>query len=165
MLYLTMKHATFKRVLREVREANDDFFNLRTVISPDTVGDDDMRFFFMMIPNDGAMAHQTLVGTFYIPEVCCQRVCNGSEKTQSRLVTTKILRLNALTMNSCFRDIPSHLQLYSCTLALDDTMSMFSDQILRTRRHAAPCVSTSSVHTLKEELGSLNIPFHHCSRL
>ncbi|OAL47014.1 hypothetical protein IQ07DRAFT_647285 [Pyrenochaeta sp. DS3sAY3a] len=63
-----MKHATFKRVLREVKEVNNDFFNLRTVISPDTVGDDDTRFFFMMLPNDGAMAHQTLVGTFYIPE-------------------------------------------------------------------------------------------------
>jgi hypothetical protein len=68
-----MKHATFKRVLREVKEANNDFFNLRTVISPDTVGDDDTRFFFMMLPNDGAMAHQTLVGTFYIPEVSFQR--------------------------------------------------------------------------------------------
>jgi hypothetical protein len=61
-----MKAKTLKRVWTEVKEVNADFFNLRTVISPDTVGDDPTRFYFMMLPNDGAMAHLTLVGTFYI---------------------------------------------------------------------------------------------------
>ncbi|KAJ4303287.1 hypothetical protein N0V90_002180 [Kalmusia sp. IMI 367209] len=62
-----MKPKTLKRVWTEVKEVNADFFNLRTVISPDTVDDDATRFYFMMLPNDGAMAHLTLVGTFYIP--------------------------------------------------------------------------------------------------
>lgn len=62
-----MKATILKRVWTEVQEANADFFNLRTVISPDP-DDDATRFYFMMLPNDGAMAHLTLVGTFYIPE-------------------------------------------------------------------------------------------------
>ncbi|KAF1967860.1 hypothetical protein BU23DRAFT_559012 [Bimuria novae-zelandiae CBS 107.79] len=60
-----MKPNILKRVWKEVEEANADFFNLRTVISPDPK-DDATRFYFMMLPNDGAMAHLTLVGTFYI---------------------------------------------------------------------------------------------------
>jgi hypothetical protein len=64
-----MKAKTLKRVWTEVKEVNADFFNLRTVISPDTVDDDATRFYFMMLPNDGAMAHLTLVGIVYIPEV------------------------------------------------------------------------------------------------
>lgn len=63
-----MKPRTLKRVWTEVKEVNDDFFNLRTVISPDIVDDDATRFYFMMLPNDGAMAHLILVGTFYIPD-------------------------------------------------------------------------------------------------
>ena len=58
-----------KRVWAEVEEANADFFNLRTVITPDLIDDDVTRFYFTMIPNDGAMAHLNLVGRFYIPEV------------------------------------------------------------------------------------------------
>lgn len=64
-----MQAKTLKRVWAEIKEVNADFFNLRTIISPDTVGDDATRFFFMMQPNDGAMAHLVLVGTFYIPDV------------------------------------------------------------------------------------------------
>lgn len=62
-----MKAKILQRVWTEIQEANNDFFNLRTIISPDP-DDDATRFFFMMLPNDGAMAHLTLVGTFYIPE-------------------------------------------------------------------------------------------------
>ncbi|KAL1597279.1 Ubiquitin-conjugating enzyme E2 6 [Paraconiothyrium brasiliense] len=62
-----MKPNTFQRIWREIKEANADFFNLRTVISPDPV-DDATRFYFIMMPNDGAMAHLTLAGTFYISE-------------------------------------------------------------------------------------------------
>ncbi|KAJ4346479.1 Ubiquitin-conjugating enzyme E2 6 [Didymosphaeria variabile] len=62
-----MKPKTLQRVWREIKEANADFFNLRTVISPDP-DDDATRFYFIMMPNDGAMAHLTLVGTFYISE-------------------------------------------------------------------------------------------------
>jgi len=64
-----MKANILKRVWAEVNEANADFFNLRTVISPDLVNDDATHFYFMMLPNDGAMAHLTLVGTLRIPEV------------------------------------------------------------------------------------------------
>jgi hypothetical protein len=64
-----MKANVIKRVWAEVEEANADFFNLRTVITPDLIDDDVTRFYFTMIPNDGAMAHLNLVGRFYIPEV------------------------------------------------------------------------------------------------
>ena len=64
-----MKAKILKRVWTEVEDVNADFFNLRTVITPDTVNDDVTRFYFTMLPNDGAMAHLTLVGTFYIPNV------------------------------------------------------------------------------------------------
>lgn len=64
-----MKPQVLKRVWAEVKQVNADFFNLRTAISSDLVDDDATRFNFMMLPNDGAMAHLTLVGTFYIPDV------------------------------------------------------------------------------------------------
>lgn len=64
-----MKPQVLKRVWTEVKQVNSDFFNLHTVISPDPVDDDASRFYFMMLPNDGAMAHLTLVGTFWIPAV------------------------------------------------------------------------------------------------
>lgn len=64
-----MKANMIKRVWAEVEEANADFFNLRTVITPDLMNDDVTCFYFTMIPNDGAMAHLNLVGRFYIPEV------------------------------------------------------------------------------------------------
>jgi hypothetical protein len=65
-----MKPNILQRVWKEVKDANADFYNLRTAISPDTTHDDATRFDFMMLPNDGAMAHLTLVGVFFIPEVC-----------------------------------------------------------------------------------------------
>jgi hypothetical protein len=74
-----MKSNILKRVLQEVEEANADFFNLRTVISLD-LDHDVTRFYFMMLPNDGAMAHLTLVGIFYIPDVSndCEWIWFGS---------------------------------------------------------------------------------------
>ena len=62
-----MKAKILQRVLAEAKQINADFFNLRTVISLDPE-DDASNFYFMMLPNDGAMAHLTLVGSFYIPE-------------------------------------------------------------------------------------------------
>lgn len=53
-----------KRIYKEIEDVNNDFFNLRTTITPDP--DDDVRFTFIMLPNDGAMAHQPLLGAFYI---------------------------------------------------------------------------------------------------
>lgn len=64
-----MKPKILKRVWTEIKDINADFFNLRTLISPDIVDDDATRFYFMMLPNDGAMAHLTLVGAFFIPDV------------------------------------------------------------------------------------------------
>lgn len=64
-----MKPKILKRVWAEVKEVNADFFNLRTLVSQDNVDDDLTRFYFMMLPNDGAMAHLTLVGNLYISEV------------------------------------------------------------------------------------------------
>jgi hypothetical protein len=63
-----MNATTLKRVFTEVKDVNADFFNLRTVISPN-VDDDATRFNFMMLPNDGAMAHLILVGILYFTEV------------------------------------------------------------------------------------------------
>jgi ubiquitin-protein ligase len=57
----------FKRVLQEIKDVNNDFFNLRTVIVPDP--DDDINtFYFTMIPNDGLYCHLPLIGRIIIPE-------------------------------------------------------------------------------------------------
>ncbi|KAF2995093.1 hypothetical protein E8E13_003531 [Curvularia kusanoi] len=63
-----MKAKTLKRVLEEVKAVNADFYNLRTVISEDAVENDFTNFYFVMLPNDGAMAHLSLVGTVGILE-------------------------------------------------------------------------------------------------
>ena len=56
----------FKRVLKEIKDVNDDFFNLRTVIVPDP--DDNVNtFYFTMIPNDGLFCHLPLIGRIIIP--------------------------------------------------------------------------------------------------
>jgi ubiquitin-protein ligase len=62
-----MESKNLKRIWKEIDDVNADFFNLRTVISPDP---DDVvtRFSFVMLPNDGAMAHLTLVGAMHIPD-------------------------------------------------------------------------------------------------
>lgn len=62
-----MKAKILQRVWAEVHEVNADFFNLRTIISPDPE-DNATQFYYMMLPNDGAMAHLTLVGRLIIPE-------------------------------------------------------------------------------------------------
>jgi len=57
----------FKRVLKEIKDVNNDFFNLRTIIIPDP--DDNVNvFYFTMIPNDGLYCHLPLVGRIIIPE-------------------------------------------------------------------------------------------------
>lgn len=48
---------------------NADFFNLRTVLTPDEDAGDRLRFWFVMLPNDGAMAHLTLVGSLAVRSV------------------------------------------------------------------------------------------------
>ena len=55
-----------RRVLREVKDVNSHFFNLRTVLQPDPQGDVS-TFYFTMLPNDGAMAHLPLIGRLIIP--------------------------------------------------------------------------------------------------
>ncbi|KAI1811481.1 hypothetical protein GGS20DRAFT_562664 [Poronia punctata] len=62
-----MDSSILKRIWKEIREVNDDFFNLRTVIAP-APNDDLSQFYFAMCPNDGAMAHMIVVGCLYIPE-------------------------------------------------------------------------------------------------
>ena len=57
----------FKRVLAEISDVNNDFFNLRTVIVPDP--DDDVNtFYYILIPNDGAYYGLPLIGRLKIPE-------------------------------------------------------------------------------------------------
>ena len=57
----------FKRVLQEIKDVNNDFFNLRTVIVPDP--DDDVNtFYYTMIPNDGLYCHLPLIGRIIIPK-------------------------------------------------------------------------------------------------
>jgi hypothetical protein len=92
-----MKPAILKRVWKEVKEANADFFNLRTVISPDLIDDDVTRFYFIMLPNDGAMAHLTLVGKFNITDVSNNpRSCKG-------YVCCKHIRTCRLSNDPCTR--------------------------------------------------------------
>lgn len=55
------------RVLKEIKELNDEFHSLRTVMHPDPE-DHINLFYFTMVPNDGAMAHQPLVGRMIIPK-------------------------------------------------------------------------------------------------
>ncbi|KAI1428355.1 hypothetical protein F5Y12DRAFT_733325 [Xylaria sp. FL1777] len=61
-----MNPAIRKRVWKEINDVNADFFNLRTVIAPAADDDTFSQFFFVMSPNDGAMAHLTVAGCFYI---------------------------------------------------------------------------------------------------
>ena len=57
----------FKRILQEIKDVNNDFFNLRTVIIPDP--DDNVNtFYFTMIPNDGLYCHLPLIGRIIITE-------------------------------------------------------------------------------------------------
>ncbi|KAI1348964.1 hypothetical protein F5Y01DRAFT_327786 [Xylaria sp. FL0043] len=62
-----MDSSTRKRVWKEIKDVNADFSNLRTVIAPDP-NDDFSQFYFVMSPNDGAMAHMAVAGCFYIPD-------------------------------------------------------------------------------------------------
>jgi ubiquitin-protein ligase len=56
----------YKKVLAEVDDLNNDFHTLRTVMHPDK--DEHINlFYFVMMPNDGAMAHMPLVGRMIIP--------------------------------------------------------------------------------------------------
>jgi hypothetical protein len=152
-----MKQNILKRVWQEVKEVNADFFNLRTVISPDLVGDNATRFFFMMLPNDGAMAHLTLVGTFYIPEV------SSHFPTIHRVLRPVPFR--TLTCCSRLSNIPSHRQLCSYIHPRDDIMSMSTDMCFQIRHYAALCVLISFDHRLMEVLGSQSTPSPPCSHL
>jgi ubiquitin-protein ligase len=58
---------THARVLKEITELNNEFHSLRTVMQPDPE-DYINLFYFTMVPNDGAMAHQPLVGRMIIPK-------------------------------------------------------------------------------------------------
>lgn len=70
-----MKPNTLARIWREVKEVNADFFNLRTVVTPDEDSGGELRFWFVMLPNDGAMAHLSLVGSLAVGEVSKEPRC------------------------------------------------------------------------------------------
>lgn len=135
-----MKPNTLKRVWKEVKEVNADFFNLRTVISPDAIGDDASKFYFVMLPNDGAMAHLALVGTVGIAEVS--------------VVYGRVLDwLFILVLMSCSRTLKI-LRWSSSTLRRNGTTSMYSELFLTATSSAAPCASISFAHKLMEGAGS-----------
>lgn len=52
------------RVHREIREVNDDFHSLRTVLKET---DHKSKWNFIMFPNDGALSHLPLIGELVIP--------------------------------------------------------------------------------------------------
>jgi ubiquitin-protein ligase len=58
----SLKH--FKRAFKEVAEVNADFHTLRTYIWPSNSHIN--LFYFVMMPNDGAMAHQKLIGRMFL---------------------------------------------------------------------------------------------------
>ena len=65
-LNVPLSREIFARVLKEIKDVNDDFFNLRTVIVLDP--DRDVNtFYFTMIPNDGLYCHLPLIGRIIIP--------------------------------------------------------------------------------------------------
>jgi ubiquitin-protein ligase len=53
------------RVHREIRDVNDDFHSLRTVLKET---DHKSKWNFIMFPNDGALSHLPLIGELVIPE-------------------------------------------------------------------------------------------------
>lgn len=53
------------RVHREIREVNDDFHSLRTVLRET---DHKSKWNFIMFPNDGALSHLPLIGELIIPD-------------------------------------------------------------------------------------------------
>ena len=53
--------------MREIHDVNDDFFSLRTIISPSTNGMLNL-FNFVMFPNDGAFCSLPLIGRIIIPQ-------------------------------------------------------------------------------------------------
>jgi ubiquitin-protein ligase len=63
---VNMNLKTFARVLEQVKECNNQFATLRTVIQPDPEEKINL-FYFVMVPNDGALAHQPLIGRMVIP--------------------------------------------------------------------------------------------------
>jgi hypothetical protein len=139
-----MKPNILQRVWKEVKDANADFYNLRTVISPDTIHDDATRFDFIMLPNDGAMAHLTLVGVFFIPEVSERFACICSL---------------TLTLHPLFRSTPNPLQLCSSSPQPKDiTLTSFKATLAAKGHHIAPCVLTSFDHQRMEERGIQNTP-------
>lgn len=63
---MTSVSPEIRRVIREIKETNAEFLNLRTVITPDPENDVS-KFYFIMFPNDGAASHLPIVGAMYIP--------------------------------------------------------------------------------------------------
>jgi ubiquitin-protein ligase len=63
---VNMNLKTFQKVLMQVKECNEQFETLRTVIHPDPEEHINL-FYFVMLPNDGALANQPLIGRMIIP--------------------------------------------------------------------------------------------------
>lgn len=56
----------YKRVVKEMKDVNDDFYSLRTVVTPSVNGMMNV-FNFIMYPNDGAFCSLPLIGRIIIP--------------------------------------------------------------------------------------------------
>ena len=55
----------YKRLLREISDVNEDYFSLRTVVTPSINGMMNV-FNFVMYPNDGAFCSLPLIGRIVI---------------------------------------------------------------------------------------------------
>jgi ubiquitin-protein ligase len=99
------KLVVFKRVLNEIEQVNNDFHTLRTTIVPDPEQHINL-FYFVMIPNDGVMAHSKLVGRMIIPNEYPDEppVLHLFNETRRYNVDVYRYRINGVGMSSsmCF---------------------------------------------------------------
>ncbi len=65
-IHVNSKVSMYSRLIREINDVNDNFFNLRTVIVPDPEEHCD-TLYYLMLPNDGALCHLPLLGRIKIP--------------------------------------------------------------------------------------------------
>lgn len=61
---INLKH--YQRLLKEVKEVNQEFISLRTYVFPDPA-DHLNLFYYVMFPNDGVMSQMPIIGRLIIP--------------------------------------------------------------------------------------------------
>lgn len=94
-----IKREAFKRVMKEIKDVNNDFFNLRTIIIPDP--DDKINvFYYLMIPNDGAYCHLPLIGRIIITDKYPENPPIFHMLTKTERFNVDTYRYNALRNNS-----------------------------------------------------------------